>query len=69
MVVVLLGVLVVVCTLVLDEVVVADGVVEVEMGVEVELEVEEDELEVGGDEPPDVAGAKPNLGPVASKTP
>ncbi len=68
-VVALLGVLVVVGTLVLDEVVVADCVDEVELGVEVELEVEEDELEVGGDELADVAGAKPNLGPLASKTP
>jgi hypothetical protein len=68
-VVLLLGVLVVVCALVLDEVVVTDCVVEVELGVEVELEVEEDELEGGGDEPAGVAGAKPNWGPLASKTP
>ncbi len=27
-----------------------------------------DELEGGGDEPADVAGAKPNLGPLALKT-
>jgi hypothetical protein len=61
-VVVLLRVLVVVCAPVLDEVVVA------EWDVEVELEVE-DELEVGGGEPPDDTAAKPNLGPFASKTP
>jgi hypothetical protein len=65
----LLGVLVVVCALELDEVVAADGVDEVELGAGVELEGEGDELEVGGSEPADVAGAKPNLGPLASKTP
>ena len=69
MVVVLLGALVVVCALELDEVVAAGGVDEVELGAEVELEVEEDELEGGGDEPAGVAGAKPNWGPLASKTP
>jgi hypothetical protein len=36
-----------------DEVVVAELVLDVEVRAEVELEV-------GGDEPPDVAGAKPN---------
>lgn len=69
MVVVLLGLLVVVSALLLDEVVVAEFVVEVELAAAVELEGEEDKLEVGGDEPADVAGAKPNLGPLASKTP
>jgi hypothetical protein len=36
-----------------DEVAVVEPVLDVEVGVAVELEV-------GGDEPPDVAGAKPN---------